>query len=80
MALLTDEREDATVTAVTPMRGLVIVDRAFARLLREDAGIQSKILAVVAARAAANESARAQAVAARNPDRPPACTRACPGQ
>jgi CRP/FNR family cyclic AMP-dependent transcriptional regulator len=57
MALLTEERRNATVTAATPMRGLVIVDRAFARLLREDPGVQTKILTAVAARAAANEAA-----------------------
>jgi CRP-like cAMP-binding protein len=47
----------ATVTAATPMRVLVIVDRAFERLLRGEPGIQSKILSTVAARAAANEAA-----------------------
>ena len=56
MALLTDEPRTATVTATSRVRGLVIVDRAFARLLRDDPGIQTKILATVAARAAANES------------------------
>lgn len=56
MALLTDEPRTATVTATSRVRGLVIVDRAFARLLRDDSGIQTKILATVAARAAANES------------------------
>jgi CRP-like cAMP-binding protein len=57
MSLLTDERRMATVTAATPMRVLVIVDRAFERLLRGEPGIQSKILSTVAARAAANEAA-----------------------
>ena len=56
MSLLADARRSATVTATTPMRVLVIVDRAFARLLREEPGIQSKILSTVAARAAANEA------------------------
>ena len=56
MALLTDEPRGATVTPMTPMRVLVIIDRAFSRLLREDSGIQSKILSTVAARAAANEA------------------------
>jgi CRP/FNR family transcriptional regulator, cyclic AMP receptor protein len=56
MALLTDEPRVATVTPMSPLRVLVIVDRAFARLLRDDPGIQTKILAAVAARAAANEA------------------------
>ena len=60
MSLLTDQPRTATVTATSPMRGLVIVDRAFARLLREEPGIQTSILATVAARAAANESLRTQ--------------------
>jgi hypothetical protein len=34
---------------------LVIVDRAFRRLLKDDPGIQAKVLSAVAARAAANE-------------------------
>jgi CRP-like cAMP-binding protein len=58
MALVTEERRTATVTAVSPTRGLIIVDRAFARLLRDDPGIQAKILSAVAARAAANEADR----------------------
>ncbi len=57
MALVTEERRTATVTAAAPMRGLVIVDRAFARLLRDDPGIQTKILSTVAARAASTEAA-----------------------
>jgi CRP/FNR family transcriptional regulator, cyclic AMP receptor protein len=60
MALLTEERRSATVTAVTPLRGLVIVDRAFARLLREEPGVQAKILGTVAARLAANDAVSAQ--------------------
>jgi CRP/FNR family cyclic AMP-dependent transcriptional regulator len=60
MALLTEERRNASVTAATPMRGLVIVDRAFARLMREDPGVQTKILTAVASRLAANEAARGQ--------------------
>jgi CRP-like cAMP-binding protein len=55
MALLTDKPRAATVTPMTPMRVLVIVDRAFRLLLKDDAGIQAKILSAVAARAAANE-------------------------
>jgi CRP-like cAMP-binding protein len=58
MSLLTEQPRTATVTATSPMRGLVIVDRAFARLLREEPRVQSSILATVAARAAANEATR----------------------
>jgi len=60
MSLLTEQPRTATVTATSALRGLVIVDRAFARLLREEPGIQSSILATVAARAAANEATRPQ--------------------
>lgn len=56
MALLTDQPRAATVTPVTPMRVLVIVDRAFRQLLDQEPAIQSKVLAAVAARAAANEA------------------------
>jgi len=55
MALLTDKPRAATVTPMSPMRVLVIVDRAFRRLLRDDPGIEAKILSTVAARAAVNE-------------------------
>jgi CRP-like cAMP-binding protein len=56
MALLTDQPRAATVTPMTPMRVLVVSDRAFAQLLRDDPAIQSKILSAVASRAAANEA------------------------
>jgi len=55
MALLTDKPRTATVTPMTPLRVLVIVDRAFRLLLKDDPGIQAKILSAVAVRAAANE-------------------------
>lgn len=56
MSLLTAQPRAATVTPMTPMRVLVIVDRAFSQLLDREPSIQSKILATVAARAAANEA------------------------
>ena len=56
MSLLTDQPRAATVTPMTPMRVLVIVDRAFTQLLDREPTIQAKVLAAVAARAAANEA------------------------
>ena len=56
MSLLTQQPRVATVTPLSPMRILVITERVFTGLLRDDAGIQSKVLAAVAARAAANEA------------------------
>ena len=41
---------------MSPLRVLVITERAFARLLREDSGVQSKVLVAVAARAATNDA------------------------
>jgi len=55
MSLLADKPRAATVTPMSPLRVLVIVDRAFRRLLKDDPGIQAKVLSAVAARAAANE-------------------------
>ena len=43
-------RRTATVTATSPVHALVITDRDFRRLLKEQPGIQSKVLAAVAAR------------------------------
>jgi len=54
MALLTDQPRMAAVVTTSPVRALVITDRAFARLMREDPGMQKKILSVVAARVAEN--------------------------
>lgn len=54
MALLTDQPRMASVVTTSPVRALVITDRAFARLLREDPGMQAKVLSVVAARVAEN--------------------------
>lgn len=56
MALLADQPRMASVVTTSPARALVITDRAFADLLREDPGIQAKILAAVAARVAENEA------------------------
>lgn len=56
MALLTGTPRNATLTTLSPVRALVITDRAFNRLLNDQPGIQSKILASLAARLAAVES------------------------
>jgi CRP-like cAMP-binding protein len=49
-ALLTGARRNATVTTTSPVRALVITDRAFQRLLADSPGIQRKILGSLAAR------------------------------
>jgi CRP-like cAMP-binding protein len=54
MALLADQPRMADVVATSDVRFLVVVDRAFSHLLRDDPGVQSKVLAAVAARVAAN--------------------------
>ena len=51
-ALLTGKPRNASVITTTPVRALVITDRAFRRLLSEAPSIQSKILASLAARLA----------------------------
>jgi CRP/FNR family cyclic AMP-dependent transcriptional regulator len=53
IALVTDVPRTATVTATTPIRALVITDRAFRELLRASPQIQGKVLEAVAARLAA---------------------------
>ena len=50
IALVSDTPRTATVVATSPVRALVITDRAFRRLLKEQPEIQSKVLAAVAAR------------------------------
>jgi len=52
IALVSDTPRTATVTATTPVRALVIVDRSFRRLLKDQPEIQSKVLAALAARVA----------------------------
>jgi CRP/FNR family transcriptional regulator, cyclic AMP receptor protein len=55
MALLTGSPRNATLTTLSPVRALVITDRAFNRLLNDQPGIQRKILASLAARLVAVE-------------------------
>ncbi|HSB38813.1 MAG TPA: cyclic nucleotide-binding domain-containing protein [Gaiellaceae bacterium] len=52
IALVSDSPRTATVTATRPVRALVITDRSFRRLLRDQPEIQSKVLAALAARLA----------------------------
>ena len=52
IALVSDTPRTATVKATSPVRALVITDRAFRRLLKDQPEIQGKVLAAVAARLA----------------------------
>ncbi len=52
IALVDDSPRTATVTATSPVRALVITDRDFRHLLKEQPEIQSKVLAALAARLA----------------------------
>jgi CRP-like cAMP-binding protein len=52
IALVSDSPRTATVTATSPVRALVITDRSFKRLLKDQPDIQSKVLAALAARLA----------------------------
>jgi CRP/FNR family cyclic AMP-dependent transcriptional regulator len=52
IALVSDSPRTATVTATTPVRALVITDRSFRRLLKDQPAIQNKVLAALAARLA----------------------------
>jgi CRP/FNR family transcriptional regulator, cyclic AMP receptor protein len=52
IALVSDSPRTATVTATTPVRALVITDRDFRHLLKDQPEIQSKVLAALAARLA----------------------------
>jgi CRP-like cAMP-binding protein len=52
LALLTDAPRSATVTTATPVRALVITDRAFRRVLTSSPSIQSKVLQSLAERLA----------------------------
>jgi CRP-like cAMP-binding protein len=53
IALVTDVPRTATVTTTSPVRALVITDRAFRELLRVSPEIQGKVLEAVAQRLAA---------------------------
>jgi len=52
IALVSDSPRTATVTATSPVRALVITDRSFRRLLKDQPELQSKVLAALAARLA----------------------------
>jgi CRP-like cAMP-binding protein len=52
MALLTGKPRNATVTTTSPVRALVITDRAFKRLLQDVPSLSPKLLASLAARLA----------------------------
>jgi CRP/FNR family transcriptional regulator, cyclic AMP receptor protein len=53
IALVTDAPRTATVTTISPVRALVITDRAFRELMRRSPEIQRKVLEAVAWRLAA---------------------------
>ena len=53
IALVTDVPRTATVTTTSPVRALVITDRAFRELLADSPEIQGKVLEAVAQRLAA---------------------------
>ena len=53
IALLTDAPRNATVTALTPTRVLVITGQAFQRVLTETTTIRPKVLAALAERSVA---------------------------
>ena len=52
IALVSDSPRTATVTATSPIRALVITDRAFKRLLQDVPEIQASVLSALAARLA----------------------------
>ena len=52
MALLSSRPRNATVTATSPVRVLVVHEQAFRRLLRDSPGIQLKVLQALADRVA----------------------------
>ena len=52
IALVSDTPRTATVTASSPVRALVITDRSFRRLMKDQPEIQGKVLAALAARLA----------------------------
>lgn len=55
LALLTDAPRSATVTTTSPVRALVISDRAFRRLLTTSPSIQTKVLRSLAERLAPDD-------------------------
>ena len=59
IALVGDVPRTATATARSPLRALVITDRSFRTLLRDEPAIQGKVLAAVAERLAATASSAA---------------------
>jgi CRP/FNR family cyclic AMP-dependent transcriptional regulator len=56
MALVCRKPRNATVTATSSLRTLVVTERDFRELLREDAGISRKVLETVAARTPPGEN------------------------
>jgi CRP/FNR family transcriptional regulator, cyclic AMP receptor protein len=54
MALVSSRPRNATVTAASPVRVLVVHEQAFRRLLRDSPGIQLKVMQTLADRAAEN--------------------------
>ena len=52
IALVSDTPRTATVVATSPVRALVITDRAFKRLLKDSPEIQERVLSALAARLA----------------------------
>jgi CRP-like cAMP-binding protein len=50
IALVSNRPRTATVTATSPMRLLVITDRAFRELMRKTPSIQTKVLSALAER------------------------------
>ena len=54
MALVSSLPRNATVTALTPVRVLVVHEQAFRRLLRDSPAIQLKVLQTLADRAVEN--------------------------
>jgi CRP/FNR family transcriptional regulator, cyclic AMP receptor protein len=50
IALVSDRPRTATVTATSPVRALVVTDRAFRKLLRDVPSIQMKVLEAIVAR------------------------------
>ena len=60
MALASARPRNATVTALSPVRVLVVHEQAFRRLLRDSPGIQLKVMQTLADRA--TENARATTI------------------